>query len=342
MSASRADDAPNGAADGAAGVQDAQDAKDAVRLGLIFAVAAYAIWGLFPIYIKQVASVSPLEVVGHRIVWSVPFGAAILALRKQWPETIAAFRNMRLLRALAFSSAVIALNWLFYVWAVANDRVLEASLGYYINPLMFVAAGVVVLGEQLSRAQTIAVALACLGVAALTIGAGVFPWVALILACSFTTYGFVRKTTNVGAMPGLFIETVLLAPFALATLFWLAQTRGLAFVDEGPGMATLLALGGPVTVGPLVLFALAARRLKLSTIGFIQYIGPTGQFFLGLYYGETFTLAHGICFGLIWTALLVVSVDAVRKQRGADCAGPPSAAGGFKRRFGLRRPADRT
>lgn len=290
-------------------------ASIAIRNGLLFGVAAYTLWGLFPLYLKQLADASPAEVVAHRIVWSVPFGALILSLRWQWGETLAAFAAPRVLGWLAVSSAVIAVNWLVYVWAVANDRVLEASLGYYINPLVFIAAGVFILGEKLSRLQTIAVVLAGIGVGVLAIGSGSFPWPAFVLALSFTAYGYIRKTTPVGAMPGLFVETSLLAPVALGFLFWLGAQGSLSFAHKSTGLDVLLALAGPVTVVPLVLFALAARRLRLTTIGFLQYIGPTGQFALGLYYGEAFTPAHAICFGLIWTALALISFDAVRRNQ---------------------------
>ncbi|MDZ7628366.1 MAG: EamA family transporter RarD [Parvularculaceae bacterium] len=285
------------------------------RLGLICGVAAYAIWGLFPIYIRELDPAGAVEVVAHRIAWSVPFGAAILALRRQWPETWAALKSPRIVALLGLSAFLISINWLVYVWAVANDRVLQASLGYYINPLLFIAAGVFVLKEKLSLLQGVAVALAGAGVLALIVGAGVVPWPSFILAVSFTAYGFVRKTTPVGAMPGLFIETLLLAPFALATLAFLANSGALQFGKHGAGLDALLIAAGPMTVGPLVLFALAARRLSLTTVGFLQYIGPTGQFLLGVYYGEPFTTAHAICFGLIWSALALTSVDAVRRNR---------------------------
>ena len=287
----------------------------AVRLGLVCGVLAYSIWGLFPLYLKQLSDVAPAEVVAHRIVWSVPFGALILSLRRQWGETLAAFAAPRVLGWLAVSSAVIAVNWLVYVWAVANDRVIEASLGYYINPLVFIAAGVFILGEKLSRLQTIAVVLAGIGVGVLAVGSGSVPWPAFVLAISFTAYGYIRKTTPVGAMPGLFVETSLLAPVALGFLFWLGAQGSLSFAHQSTGLDVLLALAGPITVVPLVLFALAARRLRLTTVGFLQYIGPTGQFVLGLYYGEAFTPAHAICFGLIWTALALISIDAVRRNQ---------------------------
>ncbi|MEL7488108.1 MAG: EamA family transporter RarD [Pseudomonadota bacterium] len=292
-------------------------ASSALRTGFVAALGAYTIWGLFPIFLRALSDASAPEILSHRIVWAVPFGMLILTLRKQWPEVRAALTNPRVLRVLFLTGAVIALNWLIYVWAVGNGRILEASLGYYINPLMYVAAGVYILGESLRRMQIIAVALATIGVLVLMIGGGVFPWVSFVLAISFTAYGYFRKTANVGAMPGLFIEVLLLSPLATVYLIWLAQSGGLAFLHGNSDLDLLLVLAGPVTVTPLVLFAIAARRLTLTTLGFIQYIGPTLQFMLGLYYGETFTLYHAICFTMIWLALGVFSADAIRQNRRA-------------------------
>lgn len=287
----------------------------ALRFGLIAGVAAYTIWGLFPIYIKAIDGAPPLEILAHRILWSAPFGALILFLRRQWPEVASAMASPRVLLMLALSALAIAANWGIYVWAVVSDQVLQASLGYYINPLMYVAAGVFIMGEKLRRAQIIAVALATIGVMTLALGGGVFPYAALALAFLFTAYGYIRKTTPVGAMPGLFIETVLLSPFALFYLIWLMRSGGAAFLSGDMGLDALLILAGPVTVIPLVCFAMAARRLRLSTLGFLQYIGPTGQFLLGLYYGEAFTVFHAVCFGCIWIALAVFSVDAARANQ---------------------------
>ncbi len=285
----------------------------ALRLGLVAGVLAYGLWGLFPLYLKQLEGATALEIVAHRILWSLPFGAVVLTISRQWRETLAALRTFRIVGYLAIAAALIAVNWLVYVWAVANDRVLEASLGYYINPLIFIAAGVVVLKERLSGLQIAAVLLAAFGVLVLTVGAGVFPWPSFFLAVSFTSYGFVKKMTPVSAMPGLFVEVLVLAPAAFAYLAWLSYEGALAFGDSRR-LDVLLALAGPVTVVPLVLFALAARRLQFTTLGFLQYIGPTGQFLLGLYYGEAFTAAHAICFGAIWTALALISIDAVKRN----------------------------
>lgn len=286
-----------------------------VARGLAAGAVAYAIWGLFPLYLKQLEGVSAGEVVADRILWSLPFGAALLFAMRQWGEVAGALARRRVVARLALAALFIGCNWLVYVWAVAHDRVLEASLGYYINPLMFVAAGVVVMRETLSPIQIAAVALAALGVVVLTFGAGVFPWPSFVLACSFAAYGYVRKTTPVGAMPGLFIEVALLSPLALAYIAWLTSRGVLAFASGGIALDALLVAAGPITIAPLVLFSFAARRLRLSTLGFLQYIGPTGQFALGLYYGEKFTVAHAICFALIWTALALVSFDAVRRNR---------------------------
>ncbi|MEM9168442.1 MAG: EamA family transporter RarD [Pseudomonadota bacterium] len=284
------------------------------RRGLIAAVAAYTMWGLFPLFFRLFDGASAFEVLAHRIAWSLPVAALVLSVRKQWRETLTAFMTPAVVGMLAASAAVISFNWLVYVWSVFNDRVMEASLGYYINPLMYVAAGVLFLGERLTRLKAASVALASLGVLILSVGGGVFPWVSLALAVSFTGYGFLRKTVKTGAVPGLFVEIVFLTPFALGYLWWLGATGAAHFPDAGLAQQTFFALAGPVTVLPLTLFALAARRLTLTTLGFIQYIGPTLQFFCGLAFGEPFTVHHAICFGLIWTALALFSFDAARRS----------------------------
>jgi chloramphenicol-sensitive protein RarD len=300
-------------------------AGTSAQAGLFCGAAAYTIWGLFPVYLKLLPATAP-EIVAHRILWSVPFGALILFAVRQWGETRAALANPRALRLLALSALFISGNWLLYVWAVANHRVIEASLGYYINPLMFIGFGVAFLGERLTRLQIAAVGLAASGVAALLLGAGVFPWVSLVLAASFSSYGFVRKIAPVGAMPGLFIETSLLAPFALGFVLFLAGTGAGHFAAGDAGTDALLLSAGPATVAPLVLFALAARRLPLTIMGFLQYIGPTLQLMLGLHYGEPFTVAHAVAFGLIWSALALVSADAILKSRANSRAERASAS----------------
>ena len=294
-----------------------KEGSSTVRDGLLFGVFAYTFWGLFPIYLKAISSVPVLEVLSHRILWSVPFGALLILLRRQWPEVKAALKDKRVLMMLACAAISISLNWAIYVWAVVNDRVLEASLGYYINPLMYVVAGVFILKEKMNALQMAAVVFAGLGVLVLTIGGGAFPWISFTLALLFTAYGYIRKTVNVGAMPGLFIEVCMLTPLALIYLLWLMQAGNAVFLGNGtsPAMSLLITAAGPATVIPLVLFALSARRLRLMTVGFLQYIGPTLQFILGIYYGEEFTTAHAICFGLIWIGLAVYSYDAVKANQ---------------------------
>lgn len=286
-----------------------------VRDGLIFSVLAYSLWGMMPLYLKQVETVPAVEIVAHRVIWSVLFGSVLIGARRQWGEVKRAFTTPKILLVLFYAAIFISLNWLIYVWAVADHRVLEASLGYFINPLMYVAAGVFILGEKLRSPQKIAIVVACIGVLVLTVGLGKLPWVALILAGLFTAYGYIRKTTDIGAMPGLLVETVLLSPIALLYLGFIWLNGTIVFSQTGLGMDALLILAGPVTVMPLLLFALSAKRLTMITIGLTQYIGPTIQFFFGLYYGEAFTLYHAIAFGMIWLALGIFTWDAWKNSK---------------------------
>jgi len=259
--------------------------------------------------------VPALEVLAHRIVWAVPFGAVIIFARRQWPEVRRAVSHRRTLAMLGLAALFIAINWLVYISAVQRGQIFQASLGYYINPLMYVVIGVIVLREKLRKPQTAAVSLAAAGVAVLTVSGGEFPVISLTLAVSFTIYGVIRARVVVGGMPGLFIETLLLFPMSLAYLLWLMQSGQSWFVPDNPGMAGALVLAGPLTVVPLLCFALAARRLRLSTIGIMQFIAPTLQFLVGLAYGEDLTTPHAICFTLIWIAVFVFSWDAWRSTR---------------------------
>lgn len=284
------------------------------RHGIITALIAYTIWGFLPIYFKAVDAVPSLEVLAHRIAWAVPFGALIIVARRQWPEVRRAISHRRTLGLLALAAVFIAINWLVYIVAVQSSHIFQASLGYYINPLMYVFVGVVVLHETLRRFQILAVALAASGVAVLTISGGVFPIISLTLAVSFTIYGVIRSQVVVGGMPGLFIETLILLPLSLAWLIWLMQTGQSNFTADDPGMMGALILAGPLTVVPLLCFALATRRLRLSTIGIMQFIAPTLQFLMGLVYGERLTIPHAVCFILIWIAVAVFSWDAWRAR----------------------------
>jgi chloramphenicol-sensitive protein RarD len=281
----------------------------------VLGLLAYSMWGVFPVYFKWIETVTPLEVLSHRVVWAVVFGALIIGARRQWQDVRGAILDRSRLVWLALAAFCISANWLVYIWAVQNERIFETSLGYYINPLMYVAVGVAFLHERLRRLQTMAVILAATGVSILVISGGVFPWVALSLAALFTGYGVIRKQVAIGAMPGLFIETLLLLPIAL-TVMWVLFARGaLAFGSGDTGLSLLLALGGPVTVMPLLLFTIAARRLALTTIGFMQFLAPTLQFCTAVYYGERLTAAHLVCFGFIWAAAACFSFDAIRAAR---------------------------
>ena len=289
--------------------------QDDTKAGLISGLTAYMIWGLFPIYFVAVKQIPTLEILGHRIIWSIPFGFLILLFRKQLAETVAIFRNPKTLALLGLAAIALAANWGVYIWAIQQDQIFQGSLGYYINPLLYVLVGVVFFKESISRLQILAVIFAFIGVAILTLQGGVFPWISLFLAASFTTYGVLRKQIAVGAMPGLFVETLTLLLPALMLFAYLAQTNTMAWGDFGWQMDALLVFAGPLTVLPLLAFAFAARRISLSALGVLQYVGPTLQFACGLYFGETFTPAHAWCFGFIWLGVGVFAFDAIRKSR---------------------------
>ncbi len=293
---------------------DAED-RSSNRDGVLSALIAYLLWGVFPVYFKLVQTVSATEVLTHRIIWAVPFGALILYVRRQWPEVRQAFASPSTVFWLTLAALFISANWLIYIWAVQQEEVLQASLGYYINPLMYVLVGVVFLKERLRRPQVISIVLAAVGVSYLTVKGGQFPFVAVSLALLFTLYGVIRKQVAVGAMPGLFIETLLLFPFAIAWLGWLMLSQQAEFGAGNLSMSLLLSLAGPLTVVPLLLFAIAARRLTLTVIGFMQFIAPTLQFIVGIFYGEVLTTAHLVCFGCIWAAVAIFSIDAFYQQK---------------------------
>lgn len=283
--------------------------------GIIAGLIAYLIWGFLPIYFKLTDEVAPLEVLAHRIVWAVPFGALILWARRQWPEVRRALTSPRLFFWLFMAAAFIAVNWYVYIYAVQSDQVYQASLGYYINPLIYVLVGVVFLGERLRRLQVVSLVLATIGVLVLTISYGRLPWIALALGISFTVYGVIRKQIPVGAMPGLFVETLLLLPFAAGWLGWIEATGQASFGSGSLGGDILLIIAGPLTVVPLWCFAIAAKKLTLTAIGFMQFIAPTLQFLVGVAYGEVLTPAHLVCFLFIWTAVALFSYDVVRANR---------------------------
>jgi chloramphenicol-sensitive protein RarD len=285
-------------------------------LGLAYGVAAYGLWGFMPLYIKAVRAVPLLEVLCHRVVWALVLLLPLVWRQGELGSVLVAVRRPRTLAILATSTLAIAVNWLVYIWAVVHGRLLEGSLGYYINPLVNVLLGVVVLGERLDRPVRVAVAIAAVGVAWLTVGMGTPPWIALALAASFGLYGLMRKLAPVGALAGLVIETAFLMPLAGGYLVWAMLTGRSAFLAGNPTLSLLLLLAGPVTAIPLLCFAGAARRLPLSTMGFLQYLSPTLQFLLAvLLYGEPFDRSRAVAFGFIWTALAVFAVYNARHGR---------------------------
>lgn len=278
--------------------------------GYLLGLTAYIIWGLFPIYFKALQAIPALEIIVHRALWSALFGALLLAVWKHpgwWRELRA---HPRRLLVLAGCGLLIASNWLIYVWAVNNDRMLEASLGYYINPLVNVLLGLLLLGERLRRLQWLAVGLAALGVLQQVWQVGSLPWVSLALALTFGFYGLIRKQAPVAALPGLVVETWLLLPVAL---IWLAL-HPMAMSGQGEfwssGEVLLLALAGPITLIPLVCFNAAARHLPYTTLGFLQYIAPTLVMLQAvLVFGEHFDPAKLMAFAFIWAGLVVYSLD---------------------------------
>jgi chloramphenicol-sensitive protein RarD len=284
-------------------------------LGLLCGVAAYGLWGLFPIYFKAIRSVPPVEILAHRVLWALAFFLVLVRWQGLRGELSRAVGTRGTLITLAASALLIASNWLLYIWAVLNERVMEGSLGYFINPLVNVLLGVVLLKERLSRAAVAAIAIAAAGVAWLTIQSGAPPWIALGLAFSFGSYGMLRKIVPVGAIVGLTVEAMLLAPLAAGYLVW-ARTEGrLAFLAGAVSRDLLLMGGGPLTAVPLLLFTAAARRLPLSTVGFLQYISPSIQFLLAVaLYGEPFTSARKVAFACIWTGLAIFAATYSRRR----------------------------
>jgi len=322
----RVDSVPNPASAGARAPYHAgMSEQGSQRAGLGYAVSAFLLWGLFPIYWKLLQTVPALEVVAHRTLWSFVALAAWITARRRWADVRAVAARGRTVAALAGSAALISVNWLLYVWAVIHDHMVEASLGYYINPLVNVVLGVIVLRERLSRPQLIAVTLAGIGVATLTLGYGSFPWIALTLAVTFGLYGLVRKTVGADAITGLFTETALLAPLAGGFIAVLAA-RGAGALGGGALVSTLLVLGGPVTALPLALFAHGARRLPLSTLGLIQYLAPSLQFLIAVFlYREPFTAAHAATFACIWLALGLMTWDLTTRLRAVRAAARPAS-----------------
>jgi chloramphenicol-sensitive protein RarD len=280
------------------------------------ALAAFSLWGVIPIYFKAVSHVPSFEILAHRVVWTVFFLGMLITLKGSRSNVCAVFRNKKLLVTLLLSSLLISTNWLVFIWAVAHDQVLEASLGYFTTPIVSVALGMLFLRERLRTWQWFAVGLSVLGVSNLVLSHGAIPWVAIGVSITFGLYGLVRKIAEVDAFSGLFVETVLIVLPMLAYLFFIGFNGTGGYGPSDLKLTGLLMMAGLVTATPLVLFAVAAKRLTLSTLGFFQYITPTGQFLLAVFlYNEPFTDALKITFGMIWLALTIYSFDSLTAQR---------------------------
>ncbi|MEO7814211.1 MAG: EamA family transporter RarD [Sphingomicrobium sp.] len=288
------------------------------RAGLAYGVAAYALWGVMPIYFKQIASVASLDIVAHRIIWSLLVLAILLTLSRAWGQIGTAIRNRKVMLTLLVSSVLIATNWLLYVYAINNGHILAGSLGYYLNPLANILLGRFVLGEALSKRQWAAVGIAGGGVAVLAAGAGGTLWLSLVLCFSFAGYGLLRKIIAVDSLAGLSIETAMLAPFALGFLL-LGGATGQPMFAHPAGVNAYLMAAGIISTVPLLCFTAAARRLPYSTVGMLQFLAPTLQFALAVgIYGEPFTRAHAIAFGAIWAALALYASSLIGQRRNSS------------------------
>lgn len=284
--------------------------------GVLAAASAFVCWGLLPLYWKAISGVPALEIICHRVVWSLACTGLLLAFAGGFASIKQALRTPRTLLLLACSSSLIGINWFLYVWSVNAGHVLEASLGYYLNPLVNVVLGMAVFGDRLSRTQAIAVALAAAGVVVQLAAQGRLPWIALALAVTFGLYGMVRKLMALESLPGLFVETLVLAVPAGGWLGWLAFTGAGSLGHAGLATDLLLTGAGVVTTLPLLAFAFGARRITMTTLGVLQYLGPTGMLFLGvMVYGEPFGPDRLATFGLIWAGVALYTVDGLRKLR---------------------------
>jgi chloramphenicol-sensitive protein RarD len=281
-----------------------------MQIGMLYAAAAYILWGLFPIYFKALQNVSPLEILWHRIAWAFVFLLMVLAVRRQWSWIAKVARRPRVLSGFAASSVLLSVNWYIYIWSVNSGHVVDASLGYFMNPLVTVFLGFLLLNEQLRPMQWAAIALAASGVGWLTWQAGHLPWIGLSLAVSFGFYGLLRKTAALGALEGLSLETFLLFPIAFGYLAWLAFHHQNAFLNASVGTRGLLMAAGPITAIPLLLFAAAARRIPMSMLGLLQYLTPTLQLLIGVWmYDEPFTGERALGYAVIWSALLTFTLE---------------------------------
>lgn len=283
--------------------------------GFVYALSAFLLWGLFPFYLKAVAHIPVWEVVAHRIVWSVPVALILVFVMRRTADLRAALKEPKTLALAALTAALISLNWGTYVYAVGSGQAVQGALGYYINPLINVLLGAVLLGERLDRLQIVAVALAVVAVAILTVMAGGLPWISLVLAGSFGFYGYFRKTLPVGPVQGFTLEVLILSIVALPVLWWLAANGSGTFAFSGNADMWLLLAGGPVTAIPLVLYATGAKLLRYTTIGVMQYLAPTIIFLIAIFaFGEPFSAWQLLAFCFIWAALALYSWSLLRQR----------------------------
>jgi chloramphenicol-sensitive protein RarD len=281
-----------------------------MNTGILYAALAFFCWGLFPLYFHAIGPVPPMEILAHRMLWSLVFLAAVLTARSQWRWLPDVLKKPKVVASFVASALLLTANWFFYIWAVKNGHVIDASLGYFINPLINVLFGLLFLKERLRRGQWIAVAIAALGVAWLTWQAGKPPYIALVLGLTFGAYGLLRKTAALAALEGLSFETIILFPLAVAYVGWLTLHGENTFVSVPADTRWLLAAAGPITAIPLLLFAAGARRIPMSVLGMLQYLSPTMQMLLGLwFFGEAFSPERLAGFIVIWSALAVYMLE---------------------------------
>lgn len=287
--------------------------------GIVSLLLAYTLWGFLPIYWKLLHAIPPDRIIAHRIVWSFVFVISLILLSRKWPQLAAVLKRPRDLMIFGLAAIFISINWFVYIYAVNNGQIVDSSLGYYINPLVSIALGAAVFKERFKASQIVAIVLAVAGVVVMTVQVGRLPWVSLVLAVTFGIYGLLKKSVQVDSSIGLAIETAMLSPIALVYLLAVPKTGFFpvnpeaaigALAAGSPWIWILLPLGGAVTATPLILFATGARNLDLSMVGFLQYLAPTLMLILGVFaYGEQFTVAHAICFGLIWAGLFLYTAS---------------------------------
>ncbi|MBN1272290.1 MAG: EamA family transporter RarD [Candidatus Aminicenantes bacterium] len=284
--------------------------------GVLYIIAAYTAWGFLPLYWKSLQRVPPPEILGHRILWSFVFLALLLTFQKRWGEFRRVFSIRRNLQTFLVSALIIGSNWLIYIWAINSGHIVDASLGYFINPLVSVLLGVLILKERMGRWQVVSVILAAVGVIILAFNLGAPPWISLSLALTFGFYGLIRKTARVESLAGLSAETFILLPAVVTYLLILCIRKTGAIGTAPPGIHLLLIGAGVVTAAPLLFFNSGVRKIPLSTVGFLQYLSPTFQLILGVFvYHEPFTSVHKISFGFIWMALAVFTISTARERR---------------------------